>query len=413
MDRILVVEDEKNIRELIQETLSISDYEVEQAIHGEQAIDLAKNNRFDLVLCDVMMPIMDGMSTLEAFQKDKDLSDIPFVFLSALNEQTDIRKGMLKGAEDYLTKPFKTNELLQVVELQLKKAKRRSSQSLKGTEGKILAERSKNLEVLESYMKCAGNVQNAIIPTKEQIDACFPNNFVFFRPKYEVSGDFYWMKDQGNKKLISVIDCTGHGISASLLSMSYYTALNNKAKSTHCITPKNLFEGVIADVNEYLSEHGPIAHDTGMDGLVCEIDIEKKVIRYVGARRPLYLLSENEPALPNSEFKAKRSVGKKTLYRIKAGNRYFKVNHDKAPLKERTIPYNEGDIIYLNSDGFEDQFGGDDDKRFKSVNFMNLLESFKDEPLEKQKEILVNAFDNWKEGYQQIDDVTVIGIKLS
>ncbi len=412
MDKILVVEDEKNIRELIQETLSISDYEVEQAIHGEQAIELAKKNQFDLILCDVMMPIMDGLTTLEAFQKDKDLNNIPFVFLSALNDQTDIRKGMLKGAEDYLAKPFKTDELLQVVEIQLKKAKQRSSQSLNGKEGKKLAERSKSLEVLESYMKCAGNVQNAIIPTKDQIDSCFPDNFIFFRPKYDVSGDFYWMKDQGNKKLISVIDCTGHGISASLLSMSYYTALNNKAKSTYCITPKNLFEGVISDVNEYLSEHGPIAHDTGMDGLICEIDTEKKVIRYVGARRPLYLLSANEPPLPNSDFKSVNTKGEKTLYRIKAGNRYFKVNHKKAPLKERSIPYDAGDIIYLNSDGFEDQFGGNHDKRFKSMNFMNLLESFKDEPLEKQKEILVNSFDNWKEGYQQIDDVTVMGIKL-
>ncbi|MEQ8910150.1 MAG: response regulator [Vicingaceae bacterium] len=412
MDKILLIEDEKNVREPIRETLNLCNYDVIEAEHGKDGLEKAKQQLFDLVLCDVMMPQMNGLETLEAFQEDKDLRHIPFVFLSALSERNDIRQGMLRGAEDYITKPFNTNELLRVIELQLKKARNRSTKMIKVEESEELAKRKKDLNVLEAYLKSAGNVQNAILPSEREINNSFPDNFVFFRPKYDVSGDFYWMKDFGDKKLISVIDCTGHGMSASLLSMCYYTSLNQAVKQKKLKSPKDIFEWVIHNVQDYLSEHDSVAHDSGMDGLICEIDYTQNKIRYVGAKRPLFFLSNQALEISDEDFKISHSFGNKKLNRIKAGNRYLNVNEKEIPLLQREFTYQEGDAIYLSSDGFEDQFGGDNDKRFKTGNFMKLLESVQNESTSDQKSILINAFDNWKEGYQQIDDVTVVGVKL-
>lgn len=414
MDKILVVEDEKRVREPLTEILSICNYDVIEAENGLEALEQAKRHNVSLVLCDMMMPLMNGIETLEAFQRDFNLRTIPFVFISALSERQDVRRGMLKGAEDYLTKPFKTKELLKVVELQLKKARNRQMAPKPKSAQALKEEKKSELKIIESYLKSAGHVQNAILPSKREVDNIFPNNFIFFKPKYEVSGDFYWIKDFGDKKIVSVIDCTGHGISASLLSMCYYTALNQAVKHNDNKSPKEIFEWIIDNVQDYLSQHDSENHDSGMDGIICEIDVVNKKLKYVGAKRPLFFLSNTSLNCAANESICTKKSGERNLNRIRGGNRYFKLEDPKTKtnLIEREIDFEEGDIIYLSSDGFEDQFGGDEDKRFKSGNFMNLLSSIQKEDMQNQKTILESSFENWKHGYQQIDDVTVVGIKL-
>ncbi|QCK13615.1 response regulator [Mangrovivirga cuniculi] len=122
MKTILVIEDNEGVRENISEILELSNYYVKQAPNGIEGVKIAKNSKVDLILCDIMMPELDGYGVLHMLNKDPKTSAIPFIFLTAKTEKGDIRKGMNLGADDYLTKPFDDTELLEAVEIRLKKA---------------------------------------------------------------------------------------------------------------------------------------------------------------------------------------------------------------------------------------------------------------------------------------------------
>lgn len=116
MKKILLIEDHEDLRENTAEILSLSNYEVLKAEDGKEGLEMARKERPDLIICDIMMPVLDGYAVKNSLQKSPDLSDIPFIFLTALADKDDIRKGMRAGADDYLTKPFEGIELLKAVE---------------------------------------------------------------------------------------------------------------------------------------------------------------------------------------------------------------------------------------------------------------------------------------------------------
>lgn len=121
MKTILVIEDNKDVRENICEILNLSNYEAVGAKNGTEGVDIAKSNLPDLILCDVLMPELDGYGVLEILQKDKKTMNIPFIFLTARAERDEFRKGMEMGADDYVTKPFNTTELLHAIKTRLRK----------------------------------------------------------------------------------------------------------------------------------------------------------------------------------------------------------------------------------------------------------------------------------------------------
>src|SRR4051812_9742351 len=126
MKTILIIEDNPEIRENTSEILGLAGYEVQTAENGRKGVDLALSKRFDLVICDIMMPELDGYGVLHILSKKPDRADVPFIFLTAKTEKADVRKGMELGADDYLTKPFDDSELLNAVETRLKKHEMRT-----------------------------------------------------------------------------------------------------------------------------------------------------------------------------------------------------------------------------------------------------------------------------------------------
>lgn len=419
MKKILVIEDETIIQETLAEILQLSDYDVILAENGKVGLNKALRSFPDLVLCDMMMPRMNGIDTIKAFRDHNTLKYIPFVFLSALKEMSDVRVGMNLGAEDYLTKPFKTREVLKVIDLQLKKV----AKNRKQTEAivnyrieKVIEElKTKALENEQKWLDClrsAGRIQSVILPKESDITALFENNFIYYRPKDIVSGDFYWAQDLGDTKLIAVADCTGHGISASLLTFCCYNGLNLAVKHYGLKEPKEILEKVNELVLNFLKEHGRNNSELGMDILICAINEKEKTLSYAGAKRPLYIITDelkvSEGAVTSS-YKQKRG---KPLFKIKGSLFTIGSTNRKADLKQHTIQYKTGDQIYLCSDGYADQFGGSLDKCFKSSNLIQLLLSIQNESLKEQKRELVQTFSLWKGTQEQTDDVTVMGIKL-
>lgn len=419
MKKILVIEDETAIRETLVEILQMSDFEVMNAENGKIGLEKAKKGYPDLVICDVMMPIMNGLSTVEAFKNHPQLKFIPFVFLSALNEMSDVRRGMNSGAEDYLTKPFKSKELLYVINNQLNKSVKKdeiaeerrnycSEKIISQLKDKICISESKWQETLKS----AGRIQSVILPKTAEVKKIFPDCFNYYRPKYSVSGDFYWVQNFKNSKLVAVADCTGHGIPASLLTICCYNGLNLAVKHFGLRKPAEILRKVNELVTDFMKEHDRNLYDVGMDIAICSIDEKKQTIKYVGAKRPVYLISNKLNIDPEASVRKYDQKQSRSLYRVRGSLYTVGSLNEDVKLEEHQIKYESGDLLYLSSDGYSDQFGGIIDKRFKSQNLIQLLISIQNESMEEQKRILAQTFSLWKGDTEQTDDVTLLGIKL-
>ena len=266
----------------------------------------------------------------------------------------------------------------------------------------------KNKEILDS-IQYAKRLQDAILPPLKLVKEYFEESFILFRPKDIVSGDFYWMetayiKDPdvdvenayNKKKLIffAVADCTGHGVPGAMVSVVCANALNKCINELNLVDPGKILDKTRELVIETFSKQGTDVKD-GMDISLCALNEFTGVLHWAGANNPLWIVRANQNSIeeiaPN-----KQPVGA----------------YDHAqPFTTQELKIKEGDSIYMFSDGYADQFGTETGKKFKAKKFKDLLLEYKDEPMNRQKEILENAFDEWKGNLEQIDDVCVIGVK--
>ena len=262
---------------------------------------------------------------------------------------------------------------------------------------KIIEQKNKNINDSITY---AQRIQEAILPPQTYITELLHENFIFYKPKDIVSGDFYWVKQVGNHIITVVADCTGHGVPGAFMSMLGISFLNEIIQKREIIQTDQIINELRNQIKHSLRQHG---HENetrdGMDIAVCAINMKNKKIQYSGAYNPLFLIREKNNIPELIEIKADR---------MPVGFYYG---------KEKPFTYNEmqlepNDIFYTFSDGFIDQFGGDNNKRFMSSNFKKLLLNIYDEPMQQQKETLEKTFNNWKKDYEQMDDILIMGIKV-
>jgi serine phosphatase RsbU (regulator of sigma subunit) len=253
----------------------------------------------------------------------------------------------------------------------------------------------KHKEVIDS-VTYAKRIQEAILPTRQEILSRLPESFVLFQPKNIVSGDFYWFYEKDDEVIIASVDCTGHGVPGAFMSMIGYTILNEIVKEKGIIRPDQILNLLNTEVNISLrqTKEGSESRD-GMDIAICTINQSKKEILFAGANRPLYLIKNGELV----EIKPDKFPIGGLDY---SGAKKFTMH---------TIPFEKQDTIYLNSDGFADQFS-QDNKKLMTKNFKNLLVSIKDKTMKEQHLFLDNFIHNWKGNTEQTDDILVIGIRL-
>ena len=259
----------------------------------------------------------------------------------------------------------------------------------------------KNKEITDS-INYAEKIQTAVLPNRQIFNEFFPENFLLYLPKDIVSGDFYWFTNTEDSFIITVADCTGHGVPGALISILGITLINEiikhkKIESTDQIL-NELRNGIKSTLNQEKSDS---ESRDGMDVSLCVIDKSKKVLHYSGAYNPIYIVrnDKNNNSFELLEYKADRMpVGK-----------YPK---DEKLFSFQEIGLQKNDTIYMFSDGYVSQFGGNDGSTFKSKNFKELLLSIQQKPLQIQKEIIFDTFQKWKGRYPQIDDILVIGYKV-
>ncbi|MBL7921937.1 MAG: tetratricopeptide repeat protein [Bacteroidia bacterium] len=250
----------------------------------------------------------------------------------------------------------------------------------------------KNKEITDS-INYALRIQSAILPSINYVKEYLPESFILYQPKDIVAGDFYWMHISGEKIFIAAADSTGHGVPGALVSVVCANALNRTVNEFGITDTGKILDKTRELVIETFAKSISDVKD-GMDiSLLC-IDKNKKQLQWSGANNPLWYISDKEI----KEIKGdKQPVGKSD--NVKA-------------FTSHNLEYNTGDVFYLFTDGYADQFGGNKGKKFKYKQLEELLLTLCNQPLAQQQAHLSNAFNNWKGELEQVDDVCIVGIKL-
>lgn len=250
----------------------------------------------------------------------------------------------------------------------------------------------KQREVLDS-ISYARRLQNAILPPITEITKSLPESFVLYKPKDIVAGDFYWFEKIGGKILIAAADCTGHGVPGAMVSVVCSNALKRAVKEFGLTDPGDILNKTREFVIETFAKSEKEVKD-GMDIALIQIDYENCELAYSGANNPLWIIQNNEI----SEIKAqKQPVG---------------LHVNPVPFESKKIKFAEGTSVFIFTDGFADQFGGPNGKKFKYKPMQNLLIESAALNMRELKDKLDKAISNWMGVLEQVDDICVIGIKL-
>lgn len=269
----------------------------------------------------------------------------------------------------------------------------------------------KNQSISDS-INYARRLQTAILPTAKQINEFLPNSFLFFRPKDVVSGDFHWFEKKGDLLFIAVADCTGHGVPGAMVSVVCSNALNRTVNEFGLTEPKNILDKTREIVIDTFAKSGENVTD-GMDISLVSVDKMTKIVRFAGAHNSLWIVRDTDQ-VEVEKFDAKRLMQgeNRSLMEFKGDKQPIGLYEDIKKFNQIDIPLCDNDILYLFSDGFADQFGGEFGKKFKYGPFKKLLLKNCDLPLDSQKKELVATFEDWQGDQDQIDDICVMGIKV-
>lgn len=237
------------------------------------------------------------------------------------------------------------------------------------------------------------HIQQSILPDKEHISECFPQSFVLYKPKDIVSGDFYAFAQQRNEIIIAAADCTGHGVPGALMSMLGSNILYQIINEKKITKPNEILFHLNLGVAESLKQNKNAGND-GMDISIC--NFKNNVLQYAGAYRPLYIIRQGELI----ETKAtKMAIGGQQIDQ----QRIYE-NHE--------FELQKGDTIYLTTDGYADQFGGDKNKKLTTTKFKEMLLQIQDMTMQEQEIHLADFIEKWRGENEQVDDICVIGIRI-
>ena len=444
MKKILVADDEPDLERLITQIFRSSikkgDYQFVFAENGAVALEkLIADPTIDILFTDINMPVMDGLMLLTKIKENKLLQKS--VVISAYGDLANIRTAMNRGAFDFVTKPIDFEDISTTLEkaiheidilkqgieaqknlekalIEKAEAQQEALKNLQEKEKLILfqnemleqqvGERTvqvmhqkelieiKNIEILDS-IRYAKRLQEAILPPAGMIKKYFPESFILYQPKDIVSGDFYWIGTSGNIVLIVAADCTGHGVAGALMSMIGISLLNQIVNEKGITTPSLILDQLHASVITALKQTENDSHHA-MDVAVCCLylsESSENSVHFAGANRPLWIFRNNELETVKPD-------------KIPIGGLYSERNNFNL----HTTQLAAGNTLYIFTDGYADQFGGENGKKLMTKKFKEVLLSIQDKNMQEQEIYLKNYFEKWKGSNEQVDDLLVIGIRI-
>ncbi len=400
---ILLAEDSTTIRDFVEHCLFYchDNFTFNWASNGVDAIRSIKHNKPDLILLDLIMPFKSGLEVLKKLKNFNDTKDIPVIVLTSTD---NIEEVFDYGATDYIRKPFKKVEFTarvksvirliatnRKVEQQTAKIKEQYNTLRRQSEVIVV----KNKEIIDE-LTYAKRIQQATLPQEKEINNLLPKNFITYKPRNIVSGDFYWVSKHKDKIIVAAADCTGHGASGAFMHMIGVVNLTQIINSENFNSAKDILENLRFNIMKSLQQTGDEneAKD-GMDIALVIIDFNNYKLEYCGAMNPLYIVRNNKLLITRAD-------------RIPVG---IHINFN-SPFTNHQIDLEPNDRIFLFSDGYADQFGGENNKKLGSRKLKQLLIDTSTETITKQKELLEETFFEWKGKQEQVDDILIIGIEV-
>lgn len=267
----------------------------------------------------------------------------------------------------------------------------------------LLIEKTKEIVDSINYAK---RLQEAILPSRDFIKGHFPESFILYSPKDIVAGDFYWFEEIEDFLYIAVADCTGHGVPGAMVSVVCNNALNKAVIEEGLRDPGEILDRASDLVTSRFNSSSNVKD--GMDISFCRIDKKKRELAYSGAYSPIYLV--NQLTDVNAELKFRSETH--WLKEIKANKQPIGSYEHRTKFDTHKLELEENQALYLFSDGYYDQFGGEKGKKFKTANFKRLLLKIHGNPMSSQIKSLSDSLEEWKGDFEQVDDICVIGLKI-
>lgn len=256
----------------------------------------------------------------------------------------------------------------------------------------------KNKDITDS-IKYAKRIQEAIFPAYETLKEHFPDSFVLYRPKAIVSGDFFWLQEEKDSCLLAVADCTGHGVPGALMSIVCYNLINQAVSERRLKQPSHILSYLDQGVRNTFRRPGEHHLRDGMDIAFCRLDKEKGELEFSGANNPAWIVRSTGNSREVVELKGnKQPIG---LFKDVSEN-----------FVSKALNVSKGDTVYLFTDGYADQFGGPEGKKFKYKRLKELLLSISHLSMTEQLKVIEQRLEEWKAGYEQVDDILLLGIRI-
>lgn len=372
-----IVKPVNNLREVL---LSLG-----KGIFPKQEIDIRNDEIGDM--SSAVVDLVDGMKKTTHFAKEVGQSNFNSPYRPLSNE--DVLGHALLKMRDELAE---TERILE------QKVKERTEE--------VVRQRDENerqrLKLEDLYkavtasIRYAKRLQNSILPPKDVINSICPNSFVLYQPKDIVSGDFYWFEKTETVNLFAAVDCTGHGVPGAFMSLVGANGLNTSVREHNATQPAEILNHLNTFVSESLNksrEENQIRD--GMDIALCSLNYDTLELNYAGANNPLYLIRDGEFKIIKADKFAVGSFEPET-------NKYT----------QHKVMLQKGDVIYLFSDGYADQFGGARGKKFLYNRFREHLLAVHKKEMNEQKEYLEKTMHEWQGSFEQVDDILVIGVRI-
>jgi serine phosphatase RsbU (regulator of sigma subunit) len=391
----------------------------------QKELDLSEKNRNlaqqEVILLGVSCIII-GLFTLFIFrffkkeqrsktiliEKNKEINKKNEI-LGVLNEEILSQRNHLQSLHDEL---FVKNE---EISLQLEKIEKQHKE-IHNQKSEI---EIKNKNIVDSIVY-ASSIQNALLPSKDKLNKHFPDNFVLNKPRDIVSGDFYWVKEINSTLFFAVADCSGHGVPGAFMSILGISLLNEivSENQNNISLEPGIILGELRQRVKLSLHQTTEKYDTqdGMDISFCQVDLNNFKLKYAGAHNPAYIIRNSDFFLENSDYLNPEDNPNQE-------NKLIVLKADRMPIGVHPIDIHcfttqefqlkKGDSLYLFSDGYVSQFGGTDDKKFKTAHFQDLLMKIQDRSMKMQEVVLDQMLVAWQGEQEQVDDILILGIRIN
>lgn len=287
----------------------------------------------------------------------------------------------------------KANELLSVKNQEIEEKNMHLNQAnVEISEQKAEIE-EKNLNIMDS-IRYAKRIQQTILPRDQFVEKLMPESFILYKPKDIVSGDFYWIENVDQKVYVSAVDCTGHGVPGAFVSIVGYNSLNRTVMEFKLEKPGDILNKLNDLVVDTFVRHSDSDVKDGMDMSLISLDLKTKEIEFAGAQNPLYVINDDG------------------IEEVKANKQPIGSSLEPKHFDNHEVTVTKGDMVYLFSDGYIDQFGGPKGKKFMRKRFKEVLQDIHKLDVKTQKQHLDNTIIDWMGAEEQLDDILVIGIRV-